>query len=179
MAEEKVVEKVKMTDGRTVEFSGKRKMQKTSIVMDDGALAIQIDFRNGETRTFVLEPSLKDKFALHGAEQKYGDEVSGVEDIDDMVLAVDDLHSRLEKGEWSVKREANGISGSSILLQALVEFSGKSIEDLKPWLSAKTPAQKADLRKSKNLFPIVQRLEAEKAAKSTKKVNEADLFEGL
>jgi len=166
MADERQVEVVKMTDGSSREFAGKRKMIKESFVMDDGALAVTLYFRNGEVRNLVLNSKLVTKFALHGAEQKYGDEVSGVEDIDDMILAIDELHERLGKGEWGVKREASGISGTSVLLRALIESTGKDVGTVKNWLSAKTPAQKAALRKSSTLLPIIQRLEANKVSKA-------------
>lgn len=179
MTQEKAVDQVKMTDGRTVEFSSKKKLIKTTKVLDDGALVLQIDFRNGETRSYVLNPSLRNEFTLHGASQKYGDEVSGVEDIDDMVIALDELHDRLSKGEWGVKREASGISGTSILLRALLEVTGKPVEDLKTWLAAKSPSEKSELRKSSILLPTIQRLEAEKAAGKQKTVNEKELFAGL
>jgi len=175
---ERKVELVKMNDGSVKEFVGKRKMIKESIMLDDGALAIAIYFRNGETRTLVLNSQLTTKFALHGAEQKYGDEVSGVEDLDDMVLAIDELHERLSKGEWGIKREASGISGSSILLRALVESTGKDIGTVKTWLAGKTPAEKTALRKSSKLLPIIQRLETAKVSKATSVDTDA-LFDEL
>jgi len=170
-------EAVKMQDGSTREFAGKRKMLKESFVMDDGALAVALYFRNGEVRNLVLNPALVTKFALHGAEQKYGDEVSGVEDIDDMVIAVDELHDRLGKGEWGVKREASGISGTSVLLRALVESTGKDPAVVKEWLSGKNAAEKAALRKSTKLLSIIQRLEADKASKTAKVDTDALLGE--
>lgn len=179
MTQEKALDQVKMADGRTVEFSSKKKLIKTTKVLDDGALALQIDFRNGETRTYVLNDVLRNQFALHGASQKYGDEVSGVEDIDDMVIALDELHDRLGNGEWGVKREASGISGTSVLLRALMEVTGKTADTLKSWLAAKSAAEKAELRKSSILLPTIQRIEAEKAAGKQKTINEKELFAGL
>ena len=52
------------------------------------------------------------KFAAHGAEQKLGDEIAGLEDVDDCVIAIDSLIDRLYNGEWSVKREAGGMAGN-------------------------------------------------------------------
>ena len=172
MADATEKETVKMQDGSTREFAGKRKMLKESFVMDDGALAVALYFRNGEVRNLVLNPSLISKFALHGAEQKYGDEVSGTDkdgkplDPDDMVIAIDELHARLSTGEWGIKREASGISGTSVLLKALIESSGKDPVTVKEWLTNKSPAEKAALRKSSKLLPIIQRLEANKASKA-------------
>lgn len=161
------VETVELTDGRKVDFVGKRKMLKETII-DGDTVACRIDFRNGQTRTFVLPQELLLKFAGHGAEQKYGDETAGVDDVDDMVLAVDDLDSRIQKLEWSQKREGSGMAGTSILLRALMEFSGRSQEQVKEFLTGKSQAEKLALRNSAKVKPIVERLEAEKLSKGTK-----------
>lgn len=162
------VETVKMSDGRVVDFAGKRKMLKESILGGSGEVSIRIDFRNGETRSIALNPTLMSKFAAHGAEQKYGDEVAGVEDVDDMVLAIDELHSRLEKGEWSTRAQGGGVSGTSVLVRALVEHTSKTVEQIRKFLEGKTQAQKIALRNNKSIKPIVDRIEAEKAAKASK-----------
>jgi hypothetical protein len=44
------VQTVKMTDGRTVDFPGKRKMQKESYEGDNGQVSVRLDFVNGGTR---------------------------------------------------------------------------------------------------------------------------------
>jgi hypothetical protein len=158
------VETVTLADGRTVDFVGKRKMLKETLI-DGDSVAIRIDFRNGETRTFPLSPDLLLRFAGHGAEQKYGDETAGETDVDDMVLAVDALHERLSKGEWSTKREGGGMTGTSVLMRALIEFSGRTPEQVKEFLAGKSQAEKLALRNSAKIKPIVERLEAAKAAK--------------
>lgn len=163
----KTVETVTLTDGRQVDFAGKRKMLKETIIEGD-TVAVRLDFRNGATRTFVLPPELILRFAGHGAEQKYGDETAGVDDVDDMVMAVDDLDSRIQKGEWSIKREGGGMAGTSVLLRALMEFSGRTQEQVKEFLSGKSQAEKLALRNSPKVKPIVERLEAEKASRAAK-----------
>ena len=134
---------VTMTDGRVVQFAGKRKVLKETIVdktkieadggvvqFSEGAVAIRMDFRNGETRTLALPASLLADFAGHGAEQKFGDELaSSASDPmseDDMVLAIDDLYSTIAKGEWSRTREGGGgggVAGASIVLRAIMEVN--------------------------------------------------------
>lgn len=174
------VEKVTMLDGtgRVVEFSGKRKMLKESLFPDNELPVVQLDFRNGEVRKFQIPSELLYKFAAHGAEQKLGDETAGETDVDDMVLAVDDLIERLKKGEWSIKREGGGMSGTSVLLKALMEKSGKTIDQVKVFLKTKSPAEKIALRNSPQLKPIVDRLEQEKLAKVAK-VDTGALLAGL
>jgi hypothetical protein len=173
---ETVIETVKMGDGRIVDFAGKRKLQKESMVVD-GKVQVRMDFRNGETRTFTLPDNLLNKFAAHGAEQKLGDEIAGLADIDDAVLAVDELIDRLYNGEWGVKREANGMAGASVLVRALVESTGKSQEDIKRFLANKSHAEKVALRNNARIKPIVERIEAEKASKGSKVDTDALLGE--
>lgn len=165
------VETVEMEDGRKVDFVGKRKMLKETVFNEHGHVDhIRIDFRNGRVIKFSLPSNLKERFAGHGAEQKLGDEVAGTEDVDDMVLEIEDLAKRLHAGEWNVKREAGGMAGTSILLKALLELAGgrKTVEQVKEYLSGKSQAEKLALRNSAKLKPIVERLEAEKVAKSAK-----------
>jgi hypothetical protein len=163
------VETVKMTDGRAVEFAGKREMLKESFVDANGKIAVRIDFRNGETLTYTLPDSLITKFAAHGAEQKLGDETAGLKDIDDKVMAVKDLMERLQSPEgWNVAREANGMAGTSVLARALAEVQGVDIEKVKAFLKDKTQAQKMALRNNPKVKPVVDRIEAEKQAKANK-----------
>jgi hypothetical protein len=156
---------VTMDDGRIVEFPGKRRMQKSSQERDDGSLAVRLDFVNGETRIFTLPEALLSKFALHGAEQKLGDEISGLDDVEDAVLAIDDLMDRLAKGEWAIKRESSGLAGASVLARALVELTGKSAIAVKEDLKALSQAEKNALRDHPKLKPIIEKLEANKKKK--------------
>jgi len=173
-ATEKTVNTVTMNDGAIVEFPGKRKLQKTSVVADNGDLRIRLDFVNAEFREFTLPPELIAKFALHGAEQKLGDEISGLDDINDCVLAIDTLIDRLYEGKWNATREANGMAGASILARALVEQSGKDMSVIRAFLADKTQAQKVALRQNPAIKPIVDRLEAEKSKKPSKNAVDTD-----
>ena len=171
------VETVTMTDGRVVDFAGKRKLLKESSVNADGKVQVRLDFRNGETRLFTLPDALLNKFAAHGAEQKLGDEIAGLTDTEDCVLAVDELIDRLYNGEWSVKREANGMAGTSVLVRALVEHTGKTVEQIKQFLNGKSQAEKVALRNNPKIKPIVERIEAEKACKKANVDTDAMLGE--
>lgn len=162
---ETAVETVTMTDGRIVEFAGKRKLLKTTNVGADGKVSVQLDFRNGETRLFTVPDNMLGRFAGHGAEQKLGDEIAGLQDTDDCVIAVDELIDRLYNGEWGVKREANGMAGTSVLVRALVEHTGKTVDQIKAFLANKNQAEKVALRNNPKVKPIVERIEAEKASK--------------
>lgn len=167
---------VTMTDGSVVNFNKKQKLVKTSTIDDAGNISLRLDFVNGQTRTFSVPTSLLTKFAAHGAEQKLGDAIAGETDIDDAVLSMDDLITRLNNGEWNTTRAAGAFSGASVLLQALVEASGKSKEDIAAFLGTKTQAEKLALRRSAKLKPIIERIEAAKASTSKSTVDTDSLL---
>lgn len=210
MAQEKAeIQQVQMQDGRTVGFAGRRKVLKetlidsSKIVVDgdtltasDGAVSVRMDFRNGETRVFPLKASMLAQFAGHGAEQKYGDELATPKDKpmseDDMVLAVEELHDQLyNKGEWrAVSEGGGGFAGASIVVRALVEASGKSIEQVKAFLQKKLDDAKARGEKlsrnelyasfrdpSTKVGAIIRRLEEEKITANKKVDADAELAE--
>jgi hypothetical protein len=160
--------KITMSDGRVVEFGQKQRLVKTSNIADDGTITGRFDLDNGKTIDFTVPSSLLSRFAEHGMLQKIGDSIAGEKDTDDAFESMSDLVKRLSNGEWTQARQAGGFSGVSILIQALVEASGKSVEEIKAFLENKSQAEKLALRKSNTLAPIITRLEAEKAAKSTK-----------
>ena len=158
---------VTMDDGRIVDFPGKRRMQKESIENANGALQVRLDFVNGETRLFTIPDSLTGKFAMHGAEQKLGDEISGLEDVEDAVLAIDNLMDRLATGEWSITRESSGLAGASVLARALVQLTGKDAATVKADLKALSQAEKNALRDHPKLKPIIAELEVNKKKKAS------------
>lgn len=183
------VVQVTMEDGRVVGFAGKRKMVK-NVVEKDGRLAVQFDFRNGQTRLFILTGSpLMHQFAAHGASQKIGDETAGVEELDDMILAVDDIIARLSAGEWGATRAAgDGFAGASVVIRALVEVTGKSVEHIKAFLQKKLDDAKAAGQKltrndlyasfrnpTSKTGAVIERLEREKKSKASA-VNADDLL---
>lgn len=180
------VETVTMSDGRLVEFAGKKKLLKESFVTADGEVQVRLDFRNADTRLFTIPATMVNKFAAHGAEQKLGDEIAGLKapgggeaDIEDCVLAIDELIDRLYNGEWSQKREANGLAGTSVLLRALVQHTGKTVEQIKTFLAGKSQAEKTALRNNPKIKPLIEAIEAEKASKGKATVDTDALLDEL
>lgn len=193
------VQLVKMSDGREVGFAGKRKVLKETVIdeskialdgntitLQDGAVAVRMDFRDGTTKLYPIKASMFPKFAGHGGEQKYGDELAAPANDplspEDMVLATDELHAQLyDQGEWSAAREGGGFAGASVVVRAIMEASGKTVEEVKAFLDGKLEAAKKANQKlsRKELYDsfrnpkskvgqIVKRLEEERLAKETK-----------
>ena len=159
---------VAMTDGRKVSFAGKRKVVKETVLDESkivvegdvmqvqaGAISIRMDFRNGETRLMPLPLSLLARFAGHGAEQKYGDELATTADKplteEDMVLAIDDLNSQIQSGKWGAGRASSGgggVSGASIVVQAICQATGKDLATVKAYLQKKLDADEGLTRRA-------------------------------
>jgi hypothetical protein len=190
-AKEAVGETVEMEDGSKEVFAGKRRILKSSVI-DGDDVTVRVAFRNGKVRKFHIPADLVSRFAAHGAEQKLGDEVAGMgkegQDesiiLDDMYEAVNDLASRLEdenvpaNERWNVKREAGGFAGTSILMKALIEVSGKSEDAIRTFLKGKSQGDKLAMRASPKLAPVVERLEKERVAKAAN-VDTSKLFAEL
>lgn len=178
---------VTMEDSRVVDFAGKRDLVKNYEVDPANAtVKVVLDFRNGVTRTFYPHPELLLTFAGHGAIQKLGDELADpkLTDIDDKVAAIDSLIEQLNAGQWSARREGDGFAGTSVLLKALVELTRKDEESdadavtrVKAFLKGKSQNEKLALRNSPKIRPIVERIEAEKAAKGASVDTDALLAE--
>lgn len=164
------VRSITMLDGRVVEFPGKRRLQKTSWVTPEGKLQVRLDFENGESRLLTIRQDMINVYALHGAEQKTGDSIAGVADIDDAVETVDQLMARLDAGEWTKTAaegaSTNSMAGASVLARALVEYSGQPIATVRTYLGGLEAKMKKALAISAEVGPIVQRLEQEKAARA-------------
>lgn len=194
---------ITMTDGRKVNFAGKRKVNKETLVDDSGiviedgvmqitagAVSIRMDFRNGETRTIPLPLALLARFAGHGAEQKFGDELATSADKplseDDMVLAIDDLNALVQSGKWGAGRAASGggVSGASVVVQAICEATGKDVATVKAYLQKKLDADPALTRRAlydsfrvagTKTGVIIKRMEDAKLAKVAKVDADAEL----
>jgi len=187
---------VGMTDGRKVSFAGKRKVNKETLIDESkiviegdvmqiqaGAISVRMDFRNGATRTMPLPLTLLAQFAGHGGEQKFGDELATTADKplseEDMVIAIDDLNTEIQAGKWGRGRASGGggVSGASIVVQAIMEATGKDQATVKAYLDKKIATTEGLTRQAlyasfrvpgTKTGVIISRLESEKAAKTSK-----------
>lgn len=194
--EKPAVLEVTLTDGRVVQFAGKRKVLKDTIIDEskiivdsdrvtflEGAVSFQIDFRNGETRKIPLPLSLLAQFAGHGAEQKFGDELATPADKplsdEDAVLAIDDLAATIAAGKWSKGRAAGSgaVSGAHVVVQAIMEATGKDLATVKAYLQKKLDSDPELSRRAlydsfraagTKTGAIIAKLEADKKKKEAK-----------
>lgn len=177
------VNSVKMKDGRVVDFPGTRKMKKEALIDAQGTIICRFDFANGETRKITLKPEMLAKYAGHGALQKIGDSAAGEKEVDDMVEAIDSTIQQLDSGEWNTKREAGGFAGTSLVIRAVAEATGKEVEVVKAGIENKLAALKAQgkdtsrqslyasFRQNPKVAAIIKRLEDERTKKTAADVD--------
>jgi hypothetical protein len=168
--------RVKMDDGREVEFGEKTKMLKDySFDEATGLVSTRIDFSNGRVVEVKVDPAspIGRQAMGHGLAQKLGDAAAGAETIDDAYESVLELAARVNKGEWTKVREGGGTAkGSSELLQALVIVLSKTADEVRAMLTNFTPAEKTALRAT---GPVAAEIEKIRAAKpNTEKAKKGD-----
>ena len=170
---------VTMTDGSTVEFTDRQKMQLSVDVGNDG-FDFVAHFANGEIRTGVVPMTLGERLALHGLSQMLRDSISGEKLVSDAIGAFEDVAETLEKGEWSQARTGgDGPKASKTeLAQAIASVRGIGVETAAQWLAGKTPAEKIKLRAVPAVALKIAEMRAAKAEAQTDE-DSSDVFEGL
>jgi hypothetical protein len=168
--------KVQCEDGNTYEFSEKAKVKKQSYITDDGVIVTKFVFRNGAVRTHKtsMGDALVARLAMHGADQKFGDEFAGVDDVEDCILSFESMSGRLARGEWSERKAGEGVAGTSLLARALAEHTGKSLDEVKAKLKDADPKVKAAAARQPKVAEIIARLKAERDAKKGVTVQDAE-----
>jgi hypothetical protein len=171
MTEETGGESVVAEDGKTYEFGKKQKVRKESSVLENGDVVTRFVFRNGEIREHLTSrhSDVYAQLARHGADQKFGDEFAGEQDVDDCVLAFEQMSSRLSRGEWSEKRSSDGLSGTSMLVRALVKVTGQEVGAVKTKLEGVDAKTKAALAKQPKIAQAIAEIKAERDAKKGSK----------
>lgn len=189
---------VEMSDGRKVEFKGKQKMLKSDVFKDGHYVGTRFDFRFEISDAYPENTLMFHRPSEHavvtvgdetrnargcleamGSRQKFGDAAAGEKDVEDMFEEVKDTIDGFNAGKWSERREASGLAGTSVLLRALVIASGgkRTATDARDYLKQFDAKTKLALRRDKTLAPIIEQLEADKAAKAAK-VDTGKLLEG-
>jgi len=152
-----------------------------SAEIDSGVLTLTF----GAGGSIVIDPKNLEKpiiemAILHGLKQKLVDaaaiarntitgESASLTDKKEAVMAV---YDRLMRGEWNATRSTGeGTAKGSLLLLALQRLQPqKSGEELATWLDGLTNEQKTALSKNAKILPIIQTIQAERAAKAAEKL---------
>jgi hypothetical protein len=133
---------------------------------------LNLTFANGRKLNLhlsELSSEMQTMAMLHGLKQKLVDAAAISRDpetgrsatVEQKYQAVFEVFQRLLDGNWNAPREGNG--GASLLLAAMVEFSGKPQDVVKTWLETKSDAEKKALSLNPKVAAIINRIRAERA----------------
>lgn len=161
---------------RVVKFPESTKAKKEVLEDAQGKpIGVRFDFASGDSDTITLEDlvawGLFERSAVHGISQKGGDSYAGDKDAADAYESYMEVRTQIASGKWTEGGVGGAGAGSSILLKALVEATGQTIEAVRTTLATLSQKEKLVLRGDPTLAPIIQRLEAEKVGG----VNRADV----
>lgn len=149
--------------------------------------SLSIVFSTGKSLTLTensLSQSMRLMCMFHGAKQKIVDAAALSRDtatgrsatIADKYDAAVEVYNRLLAGEWN-KTRGDGAPAGGILFRALcLVYSDKTPEAMREWLSKKTPADRAKIRKLPKVAAAIATLQA---AAPIGDVDEAELMDGL
>jgi hypothetical protein len=167
---------VKMEDGRSLDFVGKRRVIAEHVFGLDGDLqATSFAFRSGAVRTFgTLASNLVGKAVALALRKRVSDVTMNADNDTEALEAVDELLARLAAGQWA-ERNGTGTGQGSVLARAMVEYSNgtRTLEQAKAYLKTLSQGQKYKLRESAGLKDIIARLEAEEAGEDDTEATEA------
>jgi hypothetical protein len=138
-------------------------------------------YSNGVKRTFdaqALSDDIKRSLILHGLQQKLSDRFAGANgDADIAVKASDSVYATLASGEWGAKRGTGDGPSTALVVRAIAELRGKTIEAvLATWKTLAEDVRK-NIAKDENVrkaMAAIKLREAEAAA-SAKATPAADL----
>lgn len=129
----------------------------------------------GEIQTFVpgdLSAEVMASAMLHGLKQKLVDAAAISRDpsngraatIETKYNAVKEVFDRLIAGQWNKQREGGTATGGLLLAALIRAYPAKTEEQLRAFLSGKTDAEKAALRKNPKIAAIIEEIKAERGA---------------
>lgn len=162
---------VRMEDGRTVHFPPSRTVLRTPLIHGD-AVGVRFDFVTGQTRTFPVPPSVAREALARGYSDKLGALLSSAQggapappDPATSIAILEGAHAAISStGRWNPSRERSPATGG-LLLAALIEYTGKTPDALQAILATKSEKEKARLRLSPELSPIIARIRAARRTK--------------
>jgi hypothetical protein len=140
----------------------KAEAQKSDIsaAINEACDSLTLTFSHGKVLVVdsrLLSPAIVAQATMHGLKQKLVDAAALSRDrdtgrkasIESKFDAVYEVYSRLMADQWNKPRE--GASSGTLLAQALVRLTGRTLEAVREQLAKLTDEQKAALEKTQNV----------------------------
>lgn len=134
------------------------------------------DYADGSRSAVVFDELAEDirvRLMAHGWKQKLADGAAIPRDqetgrsatVADKINAMQAIAGRIAAGVWAAAGGGGGASSEKMMLvRALAEFSGKSLEDAREFVDGKTKAQQTALATNPKIKAILDRIREESVA---------------
>ena len=127
-----------------------------------GDVAIDAQFLSDDIRTAAMMHGLKQKIADAAAMERNPDTGASATP-DDKYRAMVAVRDRLIAGEWNKRAGGDGDVRGGYLLRALVQLSGRSVDDMRAFLAGKSKSECHALRESAKVKPLIDAMKAAEA----------------
>ena len=154
---------IAMEDGRTVVF-GTRTKAKKEIISDS---EVRFDFTTGRSALFDMRkvnPETARMLGLHGAKQKIGDEGSDADTSESYEAECRAMIERLYVGTAFERQGGGGGFQDTVLIEALVEASAQTRDEVVATLKTMSADEKLALRQIPEVASAIKVIEARKSA---------------
>lgn len=150
----------------------------------DGASMVYADGSSDAVQWSDLTDQIRAHLMAHGWKQKVADGAAKSRDPEtgrsatdgEKISAMRAIAQRLAAGVWAIAGGGGGASSEKMLLiRALAEFSGKSLDDARAFVEGKTKTQQTALTANVKIRSIVDRMRAE----SVSMVDSDELLDGF
>jgi hypothetical protein len=151
-----------MQDGRTVVFGSRMKSKKEVISENE----IRFDFDNGKSLVFdtrKVSPETLRNLALHGGKQKIGDEGSDADTTEAYEAECRAMVDRLYAGTAFERQGGSGFQ-DSVLIEALLEVTTQTREEIIATLKGMSTAEKLVVRQVAEVADAIDRINAKRTA---------------
>lgn len=151
---------VTMKDGRTQTFGTRTKAKKEII----SEFEVRFDYDDGRSLVFdarKCNPETARMLGLHGAKQKIGDEGSDAETTEAYFAECEAMIARLYAGT-AFERQGGGGFQDGILVDAMVEVSGQTRDEVIAILKTMGANEKLALRAIAEVADAIDRLQAKR-----------------
>ena len=143
-------------------------------VFDDGVDFVLGNGKKLSAKIDGLSPEMVKQLALHGLSQKVGDSAANCAKLDEFTRALEQMTATWEnllQDKW----RADGGSGSSVLIAALIEHTGKSEAVIREAVGKADEEKLKQWRGNASIKAIMARIAAEKAAAKAADTEDDDI----
>lgn len=135
-------------------------------------------FPDNSSKEYVLPDNspLLLNFAAHGVNKKVRDLLGGAKEVDKQKELLGKLLESFAKNDWNATRNGDGKPAISILARALVQVTGKTLDEAVAYVKTLSRKQQSVARRDPRIAPVILALQKSDAKEANA---DGDVLEGF